>query len=47
MARQPKTFDVALTADIGWMPVNPGDHRPGEIRATSEQMEDGHCVSVL
>jgi hypothetical protein len=33
----PKTFDVALTADIGWMPVNREIIGPGEIRATSDK----------
>ena len=32
-----KTFDVALTADIGWMPVNREIIGPGEIRATSDK----------
>src|SRR5579864_9349169 len=33
----PKTFNVALTADIGWMPVNREIIGPGEIRATSDK----------
>ena len=33
----PRTFDVALTADTGWMPVNPEILSPGEIRATSDK----------
>ena len=33
----PVTFDVALTADIGWMPVNREIIGPGEIRATSDR----------
>jgi hypothetical protein len=33
----PRTFDVALTADTGWMPVNPEILGPGEIRATSDK----------
>jgi hypothetical protein len=33
----PKTFDVALTADIGWKPVNREIIGPGEIRATSDK----------
>jgi hypothetical protein len=33
----PKTFDVAVTADIGWMPVNREIIGPGEIRATSDK----------
>jgi hypothetical protein len=33
----PKTYDVALTADIGWMPVNPEIIGPGEIRASSDR----------
>jgi hypothetical protein len=33
----PKTFDVALTADIGWMPVNREIIGPGEIRSTSDK----------
>jgi hypothetical protein len=32
-----KTFDVALAADIGWMPVNREIIGPGEIRATSDK----------
>ena len=32
-----KTFDVAVTADIGWMPVNREIIGPGEIRATSDR----------
>jgi len=32
-----KTFDVAVTADIGWMPVNRDIIGPGEIRATSDK----------
>jgi hypothetical protein len=33
----PRTFDVALTADTGWMPVKPEILGPGEIRATSDK----------
>jgi len=33
----PRTFDVALSADIGWMPVNREIIGPGEIRATSDK----------
>jgi len=33
----PRTFDVTLTADIGWMPVNREIIGPGEIRATSDK----------
>jgi len=33
----PRTFDVALTADTGWLPVNPEILGPGEIRATSDK----------
>ena len=33
----PKTFNVALTADIGWMPVNREIIGTGEIRATSDK----------
>jgi hypothetical protein len=32
-----QNFDVALTADIGWMPVNREIIGPGEIRATSDK----------
>ncbi len=32
-----KTFNVAITADIGWKPVNREIIGPGEIRATSEK----------
>jgi hypothetical protein len=33
----PKTYDVALTTDIGWMPINPEIIGPGEIRASSDR----------
>ena len=33
----PRTFDVAMTADTGWIPVNPQILSPGEIRATSDK----------
>src|SRR5579871_5267218 len=32
-----RTFDVTLTTDIGWMPVNREIIGPGEIRATSDK----------
>lgn len=33
----PRTFDVALTADTGWVPLNPEILGPGEIRAPSDK----------
>ena len=33
----PRTFNVALTADTGWLPANPEILGPGEIRATSDR----------
>src|SRR6201981_1139785 len=33
----PWTFDIALSADIGWMPVDREIIGPGEIRAPSDQ----------
>jgi hypothetical protein len=33
----PRTFDVALTADTGWVPLNPEILDPGEIRAPSDK----------
>jgi len=43
----PKTFDVALTADIGWMPVNREIIGPGEIRATSDKGRWTLCIGSL